>query len=90
MSKEEDQLIQEIAEFTHDPLGFSKYAFPWGEVGSELESYQGPRQWQSELFNDLGNHLQNPETRHQKSSQLLFIFQIPSIILINIAMRPQK
>lgn len=65
MSKEEDQLIQEIAEFTHDPLGFSKYAFPWGEVGSELESYQGPRQWQSELFNDLGNHLQNPETRHQ-------------------------
>lgn len=65
MSSEEDQLIQDIASFTLDPLGFAKYAFPWGEEGSELESYQGPRAWQAELLSDLGNHLQNPETRFQ-------------------------
>jgi hypothetical protein len=57
-------LIDDIASFTHDPLGYVKYAFPWEEEG-ELEKVKGPRNWQQELFEDLGKHLQNPETRHQ-------------------------
>jgi len=61
----EEALINDIASFTHDPLGFANYAFPWGEEGTELEDQLGPRVWQSKLFNDLGKHLQNPETRFQ-------------------------
>lgn len=61
---EEQQLIEDIASFTHDPLGFAQYAFPWGEPG-DLEDVDSPRQWQKEMFKDLGKHLQNSETRYQ-------------------------
>jgi hypothetical protein len=57
------QLLEDIAEFTHDPLGFVKYAFEWDE--GPLEFSPGPRTWQAEEFEKLGKHLQNSETRHQ-------------------------
>lgn len=57
-------LIEDIAGFTHDPLGFTQYAFPWEEDG-ELSDVQGPRVWQTDILAELGKHLQNPETRHQ-------------------------
>ncbi|EPF2596040.1 terminase [Proteus sp. HMSC14B05] len=61
----EEQLIEDIASFTHDPLGYAYYAFPWGEAGGELEEYNGPRQWQAEALKEIGEHLRNPKTRHQ-------------------------
>lgn len=57
------QLIEDIASYTHDPEGYSHYAFPWNEEGTELENESGPREWQSELNRELGAHLSNPETR---------------------------
>lgn len=57
------QLIEEVASFTHDPLGFALYAFPWGE--GELSGYDGPRAWQAETMTTIGDHLSNPETRFQ-------------------------
>lgn len=65
MSDPESELIDDIASFTHDPLGYAKYAFPWGEAGTELETMSGPRVWQAELMQSLGDHLKNPETRYQ-------------------------
>ncbi|MDH8538553.1 terminase, partial [Klebsiella pneumoniae] len=41
----EEQLIEDIASFTHDPLGYALYAFPWGEEGTELAHASGPRKW---------------------------------------------
>ncbi|CAI2040925.1 TPA: terminase [Serratia liquefaciens] len=61
----EQQLVEDIASFTHDPHGYALYAFPWGEGGTELHDSSGPRQWQGEAFDEIGAHLQNPETRHQ-------------------------
>ncbi|WP_272688422.1 MULTISPECIES: terminase [unclassified Providencia] len=61
----EEQLINDIGMFTHDPLSYALYAFPWGEAGTELENANGPRQWQAEALNEIGEHLRNPETRHQ-------------------------
>ncbi|MBW9430730.1 terminase [Atlantibacter hermannii] len=61
----EQQLVEDIASFTHDPHGYALYAFPWGEEGTELHDSPGPRQWQGEAFDEIGAHLQNPETRHQ-------------------------
>lgn len=60
----EIELIEDIASFTHDPLGFVQYVFPWGE-GGDLKDNTGPRTWQAEMFSALGSHLQNPETRYQ-------------------------
>lgn len=60
----ESQLIEEIAQFTHDPLGFVNYAFPWREEG-DLSDAAGPRDWQRKMFQKLGEHLQNPKTRNE-------------------------
>lgn len=57
-------LVEEIAKYTRDPLGFSMFAFPWDDH-PDLEGVHGPRTWQKEFFQDLTNHLQNPETRFQ-------------------------
>jgi hypothetical protein len=35
----ERQLVNAIASFAHDPHGFVRFAFPWGEEGSELASH---------------------------------------------------
>lgn len=61
----EQQLIDDIASFTHDPHGYALYAFPWGEEGTELHDSPGPRVWQGDAFDEVGAHLQNPATRHQ-------------------------
>lgn len=45
----EGELIETIAGFQHDPLGFVEYAFPWGEEGTELETKK-ILTWQRELL----------------------------------------
>jgi len=61
MHQSELELINDIASFTHDPLNYSIYAFPWGE--KELVDSQGPRAWQADTFNIIKDHLSNPDTR---------------------------
>jgi len=51
------QLIDDIASFTHDPLGFARYAYDW--ENGDL------RQWQKDVAGAIGKHLQDPKTRHQ-------------------------
>ena len=54
---------KELAEFVHDPLGFVKCAFPWGE--GEMAKEQGPREFQERFLREIGDHLENVETRHK-------------------------
>lgn len=58
----EDQLLEDMAAFTHDPLGHALYAYSWGE--GELRGIDGPRTWQREELQAIGDHLSNPATRH--------------------------
>jgi hypothetical protein len=51
----EADLINDICSFTHDPLNFVMYAFPWGK--DELKDYDGPEEWQKKLLIDIGNKL---------------------------------
>src|SRR5579863_10291979 len=53
----------ELAEYVHDPLGFVRVAYPWGE--GELLGEAGPRSHQIKFLRELGEHLQNPATRHK-------------------------
>jgi len=50
-------LIEELAGFSSDPLGFVLFAFPWGEPETELENFDGPDEWQVKVLTDLGNGL---------------------------------
>lgn len=56
-------LVEDIASFTHDPLGYAVYSFPWGE--GPLSDVSGPRVWQADVMEDIREHLSNPETRYQ-------------------------
>lgn len=58
-----DELDDDIAKFTHDPLGHALYSYPWGE--GELAGSSGPRDWQADILRVIGEHLQNPATRFQ-------------------------
>lgn len=49
-----DEIIERLAEFSNDPLGFVLWAFPWGEPGGELSTFFGPEPWQEEILRQLG------------------------------------
>lgn len=53
-----DELVEGLALFSADPLGFVLWAFPWGEPG-ELQDHTGPELWQQEILNDLGAGIVN-------------------------------
>lgn len=61
----EQELVEKLYSYRHDPLGCVLYSFPWGEPGTELERVPGPRRFQRAFLGELGAHLQNPATRHK-------------------------
>lgn len=58
----DEELIEDIASFTHDPEGFALYAYEWGS--GELADVDGPRAWQRDVMRDIAEHLQCEATRH--------------------------
>lgn len=53
-TQECDPLGLEVGTYTHDPLGFVLFAFPWGEPGTLLEKEAGPEPWQREVLLHIG------------------------------------
>ena len=41
----------------NDPEKFVLFAFPWGERGTPLERYKGPRVWQRQVLRDIRDHI---------------------------------
>ncbi len=60
----ERRLIEFVAGFRHDPLGFARAMWPWSEPGP-LAAAAGPRRWQTDILTEIGAHLANPANRHQ-------------------------
>lgn len=50
-----------MAHYAADPLGFVLDAYPWGH--GALENHAGPRDWQRDGLDAIGEHLRNPATR---------------------------
>ena len=48
------ELLDTLASFADDPLGFVKWAFPWGEHNAALENQTGPEPWQAEQLVRVG------------------------------------
>src|SRR5882672_544608 len=59
----EDLIAADLGTLSHDPYNAIIYGFPWGT--SDLEGSNGPRKWQKEVLTYIGDHLKNPDTRHQ-------------------------
>lgn len=66
-SAEEYQLAEDIGLFSHDPLGYVKYAFPWGE--EQLEDEKGPYGWQAAFLKELGESLKAVKGQKNKVIQ---------------------
>jgi hypothetical protein len=42
-----------------NPLAFVMFAFPWGQPGTPLEHFKGPRKWQREVLTQIADHIKN-------------------------------
>ncbi len=51
------EVISDLGRFTHDPLGFVLWAFPWGIEGTSLASEDGPDIWQRAQLSFIGECL---------------------------------
>lgn len=45
-------------EYVEDPLGFVYFAFPWGVERTRLEHEDGPDEWQRDVLQTIGAHVQ--------------------------------
>jgi hypothetical protein len=52
-----DGILEDLAKFQNDPLGFVLWAFPWGEPGTSLEHELGPEDWQAAHLERIGARL---------------------------------
>ena len=50
-------IAQELGHFVNDPYAFVLFAFPWGAVGTELEKFTGPEDWQKEVLLHIRDRL---------------------------------
>lgn len=58
-NKHDLEIAKDMSKFVHDPLGFVRYMYPWGE--GVLKDYTGPEDWQVEVLEAIGNSLKtNP------------------------------
>lgn len=53
----DQQLFEKILSFKYDPISFVRYVYPWGQVGTPLERFSGPRTWQIEELEKIKYHL---------------------------------
>lgn len=51
------ELVGEIGRFYNDPLRFVEFAFPWSEEGGELKDDTGPRAWQRDTLQIIGEKI---------------------------------
>ena len=47
-------LLEGAAAYSHDPLGFVLYAFPWGAPGTPVANRSGPEAWQETVLREIG------------------------------------
>ena len=44
-------------ELKDNPLAFVMFCYPWGEKGTPLEHFNGPRKWQRQILLDIAEHI---------------------------------
>lgn len=57
-AKDEMELMSRMwsEKIKNDPLAFVMFTYPWGQVGTPLENFSGPRKWQREILREIGEH----------------------------------
>jgi hypothetical protein len=58
---QESEILTQVLALKNDPVGFVHYAYPWGRPGTPFEKFKGPRKWQLEELELIGEHVRNQE-----------------------------
>lgn len=58
---QEAEILAQVLSFRSDPVGFVLWSYPWGESGTILEDIKGPRDWQLEELERVGEHVRAQE-----------------------------
>jgi hypothetical protein len=58
-AEDEQELMARLwsPQYKDNPLAFVMYTFPWGEAGTPLEHFSGPRKWQREVLQSIADHI---------------------------------
>jgi hypothetical protein len=64
------EMVEAIAGFRNDPLGFVLFVFPWGEAGTALAREEGPDAWQVMLLTKIGEQLERREVEAAEAIRL--------------------
>jgi len=59
-SPEDEQLLMAklwAPKVKDDPEAFVMFTFPWGQKGTPLEHFHGPRKWQRKILRDIAEHI---------------------------------
>lgn len=57
LSEHEKYLEEQMGEFYDDPEAFVDTVFPWGVEGTDLAGFDGPRDWQRKILQDIGDEV---------------------------------
>lgn len=68
MATPEEDLVEAIAGYSSDPLGFVRYAFEWGS--GELAAHDGPDEWQIDILTVIGERLRSGEITVSEAIQV--------------------
>lgn len=60
-SAHESEILTQALALRNDPVGFVYWAYPWGVAGSPLADIKGPRRWQLEELERIGEHTRKAE-----------------------------
>lgn len=52
--------------YAYDPLAFVMVAYPWGEKGTPLAGFKGPRRWQRKRLEQIRDHIKTQHDRIAK------------------------
>lgn len=61
----EEALVEKMGKFSRDPEAFVRFAFDWGH--GELEGYDGPDDWQSDVLKEIRDGLKTPSAVIQEA-----------------------
>jgi hypothetical protein len=58
-AEDEQELMARLwsPQYKDNPLAFVLYTFPWSVKGTPLEHFSGPRKWQREVLQQIGDHI---------------------------------
>ena len=62
VARAEKRRFKRNADFRRDPLGFVRWAFPWGDSDTALANSTGPEPWQKEVLKEIGRKLEAGES----------------------------